>query len=332
MTLKILPQLVLKTIKEFRNVFIGKNNRDNTQTPDSIGCNIYKYKSQNPESESNETNTKSYQPYKLLPITLTIIPVILTIHCEPQKPPPMRYTELPIYDSPHSNYNENQENVHKCKEFKHKIVQRAILPYVKRYRCIVCDIFNEVDEWFNWIKCQITIAFETYTLSTKKFLSYMRDNKNLDLRKAVVAFGTATGFVFGSRNYYLLRNLSFGVLAALFTGWLCFPKETDKIIRNCSHYIGTNIVYFINYFCGGDRDKIKLEKRNPLLPCLKDVCEPTVYSQKRLICKRHIEGLSKEDLTTLKVMEKQKILEEQLTENLSEEEDKCLIDDTKGNH
>lgn len=327
MTFKILPQLVLKTIKEFRNVLYLKHSTKNQDDnhADIVRCNTYKYKSQHSKSGSNETNAK--RTLDLLPVTLTILPVILAVYCEPEKPPPMRYTELPLYDSPHSNYKEKQASVHQCQKFKQKIIQSTIQPYVKRYRCIVTKIFDEIDEWFTWTKCQVTNAFEAFTLSAEKFVSYMRDDKNLDIRKAVVAVGTATGFVFGSRNYYLSRNLSFGVLAALFTGWLCFPKETDILIRDCSYYIATNIVDLINNFCGANRRKIKLERRDRLLPCLKDVCEPTIYSKERLICK-HYDVEKESAVTKFKVTEKHnKVSEEHLKEQIKAEEDDCLVDD-----
>lgn len=273
MTSRILPQLVLKTVKEFRNVFYmtqNIKNQDDNQSPESIGCKIFKHKYQHPKRE-------------LLPITLTILPVIFAIHCGPEKPPPMRYTELPIYDSPHAKYKDSQDNkAHKCQKHKQKIVQEALEPYVTHYRCLVNYVFCEVNEWFDWIKCEVTTTFEALKFRGKKFVSYMRDDKNFDLRRAFVAFGSATGFVFGSRNYYLSRNLSFGVLAALLTGWLCFPKDTDMLLRSCCYYIGTKIVCFINFVCGSaDGQEIKLEKRSPLLPCLKDICEPTVYPKER---------------------------------------------------
>lgn len=310
MTFKILPQLVLKTIKELSNVYYMKpvKHQDDTQTADSFRCNFHKYIDTYP---SNKKNTK--RTLELLP-TLSILPVILAINRAPEKPPPMKYTDLPIYESPHANYKEDQENVYKCKENKEKIVQKMLQPYIKPYRRFIICIFGEVGEWFNYGKCQVTTTLDGIKFSTDKFISYMRDDKNFDLRKAVVAFGTATGFVFGSINCYLLRNFFFGVLAALFTGWLCFPKDTDKLIRNRAYSIGKIIEELINGFCGTD-GQFKFERKR--LPCLKDVCEPTVSDWKELPrCKR--ERLERE--------KQQKLLEEQLKKKTADDVGVCVQD------
>lgn len=328
MTLKILPQLVLKTIKECINVFYMKRikHKADDQIANSIGCHIHNCAS-HAKSGSNKRNTQ--RSLEFLP-TLTILPVILAIHCGPDKPPPMKYTDLPIYDAPHCKYKEHQECIRTCKEQKQKIVQKSLQPYVKRYRCFITCIFGEIEDWFNYAKCLVTTTLGGLKYSMDKFLCYMRDDKNLDLRKAVVAFGAATGFVFGSKNYYVSRNFSFGILAALFTGWLCFPEETDMLIRNGGYYIGKKIEELINCFCGAD-GQVKFEKRGPLLPCLQDVCIPAEsYSKERAVCER--ERLEREKQMKILEQKQMKILDEKIKEKLVEESDECLNDDVESNN
>lgn len=280
MTLKIVPQVVLKTFKEFRNVLMkdGINNQNTMRTAHSTD-----YNNKQSKSESNKANTK--KTLGLLPITLAILPVIFAAQCELEKPPLMKYTDLPIYDAPHYEYNESQANTHKCKQTKQKIVYSALEPYVTRYRCCITEVF---EEWFDWFDCVIRTAITVFKFRKDKFLCYMRDDKNLEMRKAVVALGSVAGFALGSTNFYLTRNLFFGVLAGLFTGWLCFPTETDALLRKVSYYVGKQIVCCWN-FMFGDQCKIQFEKRTPLLPQLEECYEPNVFMENEEctgVCKR----------------------------------------------
>lgn len=310
MTSKILPQLILKTLKEFRNVLYINNdtkNADNTRTANGIGCNAYKC--QHPKSETNKTNAK--RTLGILPITLNILPFVFAVDCKPEKPPPMRYSELPIYNSPHANYKENQENPNKCRKYKQKKGHKMLQPYITYYRCCITNVFEKM---FNWTECQVRINYDACKLSMDKFLSYMRDDKNIELRKTVVAIGSAAGFVFGPKNYNLLRNISFGVLAALFTGWLCFPEETDILLRNVAYYVATNVVYYINYAYSSEKYDIKVEKRRPLLPLLENLCKPTKPPQGNncmgVYSRHQFKRQTEED--SIKLKEKVKaILEEQ---------------------
>lgn len=307
MSWKIIPPLILKTFKEFKNAYVedGIGNQNNIRPTYNTGHN------NPPNIKSNKTKTA--RTLELLPITLTIIPVIFAVQCKPEKPPLMKYTDLPIYDAPHCIYKESQENRDKCPKCQQKLT-RVLISHVKRYRCCITKTF---EDWFDWAECQVSNAVNAFRLRKGKFLCYMRDDKNLNLRKVVVALGIATGIVFGSKNYYLLRNLPSGILVALFTGWLCFPEDTDRFLRHISYYVAKTIVNCLNYCFGDQCQKIPFERRSPLIPCLKDCFESTVYSEDKVgtsDCNKSINRVTTDvDLTILKDKVRQ-VLEEHLKE------------------
>lgn len=55
----------------------------------------------------------------------------------PEKPPPMKYTELPIYKAPHYEYKEYIADKDKCPKANVKLIQEYLLPYVRNYRYVV---------------------------------------------------------------------------------------------------------------------------------------------------------------------------------------------------
>lgn len=315
MSYKILPQVILKTIKEYRNVLTTKNsmrNQDDTQTL-VVGKCVSRENKQHSKSESNDTNNKKTSQF----LTLCVIPVILAIHGECEKPPLMKYTELPLYDRPHSKYNEHQEEENKCYDDQPHKLHNLIYPYVKLYRCLITYILENI---FEQVKCQVLNTNEGFKIRINKCISYMRDDENLYLRTVFTAVGSAAGFLFGFRDY-ILRNIVFGVLAASFTGWLCFPNETDRIIRDSSFCVASTVVDFINLVWGNDRDIIKLNKWNALSPCSRDLCKLTDDSEECFNERSsNLQEQIEEDLLTIKRLGKQKkVLEEQFKEELERE-------------
>lgn len=108
----------------------------------------------------------------------------------PQKPPKMKYTDLPIYDSPHNDYKEYIDEKNIPAERNMKILQQYLLPYVKSYRKIavenLCKIECEVKRYFVNTRASIS-------KSKNDFKETMRDPANLAKRQAVVGAGTLTG-------------------------------------------------------------------------------------------------------------------------------------------
>lgn len=108
----------------------------------------------------------------------------------PQKPPKMKYTELPIYESPHNDYKEYSDEKNIPAERNMKILQQYLLPYVKSYRKMavenLCKIKCEIQRYFVNTRASIS-------KSKNEFKATMRDPDNLAKRQAVVGAGTLTG-------------------------------------------------------------------------------------------------------------------------------------------
>lgn len=295
MSYKVLPQVILKTYKEFRNMYMKQNMKKDDIDPKTT--NAVKCKSREitkiTQNESNGTNDK--KSFNLL--TFCLIPFILAIHNEdPEKSHLMKFTDLPLYDCPE---DEDQEDEGICCDVEPKIIQSIIYPYVQLYRCLVSFMFEHLYCWITYIVCSI---YEAFKVRIYKIVTYMRDDENIDLRRKFTAFGTAAGILYGSRYYYVFGNIFFGGLAALLVGWLCFPKEIDIIIRNISYAIATNVVNFVNFVWHTDCDIIKLEKwgsRSSL--CTRHLCSETDDFEE---C--HLRTQIEEDLLTIKMLEKQK--------------------------
>lgn len=250
----IMPQILLITFIEYTKYKARCLNT--TQNPYNL-CT---------EDQSNDKNIQFR----------SFIPVVLAVseeskaskpETEPKKPPRMKYTDLSIYNSPHSKYKEYQEDKGKSVEYKEKLLHNWLYSYVKQYRHTLSDRLGIV-EWFQCTGCAAEDTYSAMQISGNRFLTYMRDENNTHLRKAVIAIGTTTGAILGSTKFYLSRNIFFGILAGLFTGWLCYPQETDKLLRNYSGPLANIIVRLLNL----TGMNIKLEKKDSV-PCMTDLCK-----------------------------------------------------------
>lgn len=166
----------------------------------------------------------------------------------PTKPPLMKYQELPLYKSPHNEYNEYVEYKDKCAERNVKVMRRFFLPYVtilrKGVQTNTCKLVLCIRDGVCSMKKSICESKEQFTAT-------MRDNENLTIRRGVVVAGTGIGYLLGGGRGIPRRIFMTGAGAAS-AGALCFPKETDEAFRTFTYYSGKTIVRVANLICRRD--------------------------------------------------------------------------------
>lgn len=174
----------------------------------------------------------------------------------------LKFTDLPLY-VPILPLCKTE----KIKDHEVKILHRKVYPYVVEYRKQIIDTITNL---MNQVCDEMCKATELATDQKNKFKEYMRHPDNLQMRSAVFASGTIAGFAIGSRKYYLTRGIFWGSVGALFTGWLCFPKESDIAVREISYKVGTTLAMLLSKFCN---KTYTIE--NERLPCFQHICIPT---------------------------------------------------------
>ncbi|CAH2056411.1 unnamed protein product, partial [Iphiclides podalirius] len=186
----------------------------------------------------------------LLGYSLNMIPVV---NAEappppPKKPPPMKYKELPLYKSPHSEYKEYIEEKYKCPDADVKLMRRLLLPYVtlcrKQVQESACRVARATKETCQGMRASVNE-------SKRDFKAFMRDSENATIRKAVVGLGAAVGYLLGSGRGIPRRIFSTAAGAAA-GGALCYPKETDEAFRSFTYYSGKTALGLFNWTCGKD--------------------------------------------------------------------------------
>ncbi|KAM3955358.1 uncharacterized protein ACR2FA_010736 [Aphomia sociella] len=212
--------------------------------------------------------------FVLVGAKMSLIPVVKAAKLPetPQKPPPMKYKDLPIYKSPHFEYKEHIAKKQLCAEANDKLLHKFLLPRVACYRrCAQQQLCDARCAFKNKSK-EICTSIDT---SKKDFKKYMRCPENLQLRRAVLAATTATGYLLGSGRGIPRRTLFTG-LGALAGGSLCFPKETDEAFRTFLYHTGKSVIAVYNTYCGKNfalRERIPCKDEMPPPPkCRKTQC------------------------------------------------------------
>lgn len=191
----------------------------------------------------------------------------------PKKPPPMKYTDLPLYECPHFEYKDYVESTEKCPDANVKLLHRYLLPYIKIYRKKTADCAGEIRSKVIQ-QCASTCA--TIRDAKKQFKDKMRDPNNLPIRQAVVAVSGVAGYILGGGGG-IPKRLFFTTLGFLTGGSLCFPKETDEVFRNFTYCAGKIFLQMYNKCCG--KDAALREK----LPCKEDMPPPPPV-RKPIVC------------------------------------------------
>ncbi|CAH2069042.1 unnamed protein product, partial [Iphiclides podalirius] len=161
---------------------------------------------------------------------------------EPIKPPPMRLSELPIYEAPHAEYGEYIKEKHNPR--KTSYLKTVIQPPVKAVRetaeigiahtesllHTVKDNYHEIRDRSEWI------------------VQYLREEDNKQMRYGAVAMGGLTGFIFGLRGG-IIRRVFYAGVGTTAMGSICFPEETKDLFKSngalAKQYI--NIAYNFLY-------------------------------------------------------------------------------------
>ncbi|XP_073964897.1 uncharacterized protein [Choristoneura fumiferana] len=184
---------------------------------------------------------------------------------KPKKPPDMKYTDLPLYDSPHKNYKDHLEDKYDCPKSHKKVLQTLLLPYVRCYRKkaqrILSEARCELKGTCNEISCDFRKA-------KKQVRDYLRDPQNVELRTGIVALGAGLGYYFGSGKG-LPRRMFWTSFGAAVPGMICFPKETDAAIREVCWLAGNAWVALCKNVLNRDwdlRDKIPCPPPEPEKP------------------------------------------------------------------
>ncbi|KAJ8707077.1 hypothetical protein PYW08_011211 [Mythimna loreyi] len=180
---------------------------------------------------------------------LSLIPVVHAAALEPktpQKPPKMKYKDLPIYESPHYEYKDYLEDQKKCPKANEKILQNYLYPKVKSYRQNWADRIRDFNKD---AKELIDDGMKVVKKKKNEWVSYLRSPDNLLVRQAILATGTITGFIAG-RGAGVLRRLFGTTVGVLATGAVVFPKETDEQFKEAIDFTHFMAAELLNKICG----------------------------------------------------------------------------------
>lgn len=202
----------------------------------------------------------------LVGANLSLIPVVKAAKKDgpPKRPPKMKYKDLPIYECPHNEYKDYLADKRKCPNSNVKILHTYLFPTVSRVRKEWADSIRDFNKDARELRDD---ACAEVCKKKKEFIAFMRCRDNLMIRQGVVLSGTAAGYFVG-RGAGVLRRLFFTTAGALAAGALCFPKETDEIVREASFKIGKFALSMFNGFCGMN---LALRER---IPCPEDMPPP----------------------------------------------------------
>ncbi|KAM3960153.1 uncharacterized protein ACR2FA_005782 isoform 1-T1 [Aphomia sociella] len=185
---------------------------------------------------------------------------------EPTKPPPMRLSELPIYEAPHADYGEYVQS--KNKSEKNSYIKSVLQSPVRAVRESAQSAWAQTESVTN------TVQDNYHQLQDKSdwIVKYLREEENKDVRYGAVAMGGLTGFIFGLRGGFIRRLLYAGV-GTTTMGMVCFPDETKELIKSngalAKQYI--NIAY--NFLYGVKPGDPQLEVKFPELSVPKNFSE-----------------------------------------------------------
>ncbi|XP_068628450.1 MICOS complex subunit MIC27 isoform X2 [Battus philenor] len=169
---------------------------------------------------------------------------------EPVKPPPMKPSELPIYEAPHAEYGEYIQS--KANADKKSYLRSAILPPVRAVRETAEIGIAHTESLLHTVQDN----YHEFRDRTDWIVKYLREEDNKEIRYGAVAMGGLSGFIFGLRGG-LIRRVFYASIGTTAMGAICFPEETKELAKTngalAKQYI--NIAY--NFLYGG-RHRSKL--------------------------------------------------------------------------
>lgn len=199
--------------------------------------------------------------------------------CIPIKPPDMRYSELPLYCSPHRDYNEYMQYTWCNSHCSCPILQRLVYPYVRQARISIEKKAKESNIYLSENLCVVRYMVAATLCEVQE---HMRNPCNRVKAKACVALSTATGVVLGYKKGYL-KAIFYGGLGALASGTLSFPKETDIVFRNVCHATWSMMIQGHNIFAGKEnceKETYPYPNTTPKCPEEEVICCPKNANRK----------------------------------------------------
>ncbi|KAJ0181440.1 hypothetical protein K1T71_003525 [Dendrolimus kikuchii] len=186
----------------------------------------------------------------------------------PAKPPPMRPSDLPIYEAPHADYIEYMQD--KANEKKSSYIKSALLSPVSAVREQAQVVWEQTES----IKNTVEDNYHELTDRTDWIVQYLREEENKDVRYGAVAMGGLTGFIFGLRGG-IIKRLFYASLGTTGMGFVCFPEETKELAKNNSALVKQYINIAYNFLYGVKPGDPQLEVKFPELSLPKDFSEQT---------------------------------------------------------
>lgn len=157
----------------------------------------------------------------------------------------IRFQELSVYEQFQADCDDRKMRSH----LNYRPIYDKLFPYVRSTRKQMQDQVATLRTKF--VQKILNVYASELKIYICCFKTFMTDAENLKVRQGLVSFFVLTGFHFGNRQNHLSKKLFFGTLGALFGGALCFPTETDKIVREVSYNAVTNINKLLEKYCGG---------------------------------------------------------------------------------
>ncbi|CAG9576201.1 unnamed protein product [Danaus chrysippus] len=181
-------------------------------------------------------------------------------------PPPMKPSDLLIYDAPHAEYME--QLAAKAKSEQTGYLRSALLVPVQAVREQLETAWQHTESLKNTVKDNVS----EWQDRSEWIKQYLREEENKEMRYGAVAMGGLTGFILGLRGGFIKRIFYAG-LGTSVMGYVCFPEETKQIYKDngavAKQYI--NIAY--NFLYGVKPGDPQLEVKFPELSLPKDFSE-----------------------------------------------------------
>lgn len=205
---------------------------------------------------------KQYLVAHISNISALFIPVVYAAQpakpedSAPKLPPKMKYQDLPIEGSSEVYiYRKHFEEMPICPEEKVKLLHSFLFPIVQTWRAALSASFFGMK---NELRDMRNEACEATCKKINEVKEYMRQPENILIRSATLLLSTAAGVYIGSGTVGVTRKMFYGTIGALSAGALCFPKESDEIVRDVSFRVAKIAISMYNSFCG---KKIRLRER-----------------------------------------------------------------------
>ncbi|GBP66286.1 MICOS complex subunit MIC27 [Eumeta japonica] len=203
---------------------------------------------------------------------LAAVPVVNTTtpvkdeNNEPQKPHPMKLSDLPVYEAPHAEYGDFIESKEKSEQGS--VIKSTLITPIRGVREQFQYVLNQTVSVKNTIQENVNELQDR----TAWIVKYLREEENKEQRLGAVAMGGLTGFIFGLRGG-VIRRVFYATVGTGIMGSICFPEKTSEIagytLTEGRHYV--NVAY--NFFYGVKPGDPQLEVKFPELSFPKDFSE-----------------------------------------------------------